>query len=57
MLASDWDIVRRSGPQYSYVDSITGEITKGLGREKFLQIMKDDEELFDKISEDLRSVR
>ena len=57
MLASDLGIVTRSGPQYSYVDSETGEITKGLGREKFLQIMKDNEELLNKISEDLRSAR
>ena len=57
MMASDLGIVTRSGPQYSYVDSATGEITKGLGREKFLQIMKDNEELFNKISEDLRSAR
>jgi len=56
MMASDLDIIVRSGPQYAYPDKKTGEVLyKALGREKFLQLMKDNEDLKISIEEEIRS--
>jgi recombination protein RecA len=55
MQAKDLDIIKQSGPQYSYLDESTGEITKGMGREKFLQILKESENLQNVILEEVRS--
>ena len=56
MMASDLGIVVRSGPQYAYPDKETGEVLhKALGREKFLQLMKDEEGLRTSIEEEIRS--
>ena len=56
MMASDLGIVVRSGPQYAYPDKETGEVVyKALGREKFLQLMKDEEGLRTSIEEEIRS--
>ena len=57
MMASDLGIVVRNGPQYAFPDKQTGEVLhKALGREKFLQLMKDDEGLFTSIEEEIRSM-
>jgi hypothetical protein len=56
MMASDLGIVVRNGPQYAYPDKETGEVVyKALGREKFLQLMKDEEGLRTSIEEEIRS--
>jgi recombination protein RecA len=56
MTASDLGIVVRNGPQYSYLDKTTGEILhKALGKEKFLQLMKDNDNLRTSIEEEIRS--
>jgi hypothetical protein len=55
MQAKDLDIIKQSGPQYSYTNEATGEIVKGMGREKFLQILKESEDLQDVIAEEVRS--
>ena len=56
MMASDLGIVVRNGPQYAYPDKETGEVLhKALGREKFLQLMKDEEGLRTSIEEEIRS--
>ena len=55
MVASDLGIITRSGPQYSYTNKVTGEITKCIGREGFLELLQENEELQKCISEDLRS--
>ena len=56
MVASDLGIVVRNGPQYSYLDKTTGEILhKALGKEKFLQLMKDNDNLRTSIEEEIRS--
>ena len=57
MMASDLGIVVRSGPQYAYPDKETGEVVyKALGREKFLQLMKDNEGLRPSIEAEIRSM-
>lgn len=57
MMASDLGVVIRNGPQYSYPNKETGEVLhKALGREKFLQLMKDDEGLLTAIEEEIRSI-
>ena len=57
MMASDLGIVVRSGPQYAYPDKETGEVVyKALGREKFLQLMKDNEGLRTSIEAEIRSM-
>jgi recombination protein RecA len=56
MMASDLGIVVRSGPQYAYPDKETGEVLhKALGKDKFLQLMKDEEGLRTSIEEEIRS--
>ena len=56
MMASDLGIVVRNGPQYAYPDKETGEVVyKALGREKFLQLMKDNDGLRTSIEEEIRS--
>ena len=56
MMATDLNIIVRNGPQYAYPDKQTGEVLhKALGREKFLQLMKDDEGLRTSIEEEIRS--
>ena len=55
MMATDLNIIKRNGPQYSYLDESTGEITKCIGKEKFIQLMKDDQELQTVIIESVRS--
>ena len=57
MMASDLGVVVRNGPQYSYPNKETGEILyKALGKEKFLQLMKDDEGLRTSIENEIRSM-
>ena len=57
MMASDLGIVVRSGPQYAYPDKETGEVVyKALGREKFLQLMKDNDGLRTSIEAEIRSM-
>jgi len=57
MMASDLGIVVRSGPQYAYPDKETGEVLhKALGKDKFLQLMKDEEGLRTSIEEEIRSI-
>ena len=57
MMASDLGIVVRSGPQYAYPDKETGEVLhKALGREKFLQLMKDNDGLRASIEAEIRSM-
>ena len=57
MMASDLGIVVRSGPQYAYPDKETGEVLhKALGREKFLQLMKDNDGLRTSIEAEIRSM-
>ena len=57
MMASDLGIVIRNGPQYSYPNKETGEILhKALGKEKFLQLMKDNEGLLVAIEDEIRSM-
>ena len=56
MMASDLGIVVRNGPQYSYPDKTTGEVLhKALGKEKFLQLMKDNDSLRTSIEDEIRS--
>ena len=55
MMAADLGIVTRSGPQYSYTNRVTGEVTKCIGREGFLELLEGNEELQLCISDDLRS--
>ena len=56
MMASDLGIVVRNGPQYAYPDKETGEVVyKALGREKFLQLTKDNDGLRTSIEEEIRS--
>ena len=57
MVASDLGIIVRNGPQYAYPDKETGEILyKALGKEKFLQLMKDNDELRTLIEKEIRSI-
>jgi len=57
MMASDLGIVVRNGPQYAYPDKETGEVLhKALGREKFLQLMKDNDGLRTSIEAEIRSM-
>ena len=57
MMASDLGIVVRNGPQYAYPDKETGEVLhKALGKEKFLQLMKDNDGLRTSIETEIRSM-
>ena len=56
MIGKDLSVIKQSGPQYSYVNKVTGEITKGMGREKFLEILQESEELQSQIAEEIKEL-